>query len=65
MASIDLTLTVRKRWFYPLAAAACLVGIRLGLIRSRASAERWGGVAEAEEVAAEWLVDHAMVFEVR
>lgn len=55
MATVDLTVTLRKRWFYPLAMAVFQLGVRLGLIRGEDALER----------AAKWLTAYAMVFKVR
>lgn len=64
MAQLSLTLGVRKRWFFWLAAYAGVVGVGLGLIRDVASNDYEGGVKPALDRVVSWLANHAVNFEV-
>ena len=61
--SLHLTLTARKRWFFRPALMACLIGLRFGLIRAKASFAHIGGIETADERAARWLAERAIKIE--
>jgi hypothetical protein len=65
MAKTHLSLHVRKRWFFWPAMLILVAAGKLGLIRDKASDAHADGVETGPERAARWLVDHAVVIEVR
>jgi hypothetical protein len=62
---MQVTLCLRKRWFFWPAAIILATMGRLGLIRGRASADHRDGIETGQERVGRWLADHAIRIEVR
>jgi hypothetical protein len=65
MAQVEVTLSVKAKWWMWPALRVSSILLRLGLIRGAASAEHYGGRITAEQRVAKWLADHAFRFGVR
>jgi hypothetical protein len=65
MAQVQVTLTVRPKWWMRPALWASFWALQIGLIRDKPSAEHFGGVMTADERVSKWLADYAFRFEVR
>jgi hypothetical protein len=65
MAELQVTLSVRPKWWMRPALWVSFWALQLGLIRDKPSAAHFDGIITAEERVAQWLADFAFRFEVR